>query len=72
MEMVASRWRSLAYSILSMGMSLTFTSVSFGGGYIAEHWGYQTLFFLGMGLSLSGSLLMWRMRRAPQFQPQSV
>lgn len=72
MEMVASRWRSLAYSVLSMGMSLTFTSVSFGGGYIAEHWGYQPLFFLGMGFSLSGALLMWRMRRAPQLQAQVV
>jgi len=63
MEMVTSRWRSLAYGILSMGMSLTFTSVSIAGGYIATEWGYQPLFFLGMGLSVAGSLLMWGMTR---------
>jgi len=72
MEMVASRWRSLAYGILSMGMSLTFTSVSFGGGYIAERWGYQPLFFLGVGCSICGALLMWRRGRAPQLQPQAL
>ena len=72
MEMVATRWRSLAYGILSMGMSLTFTSVSFGGGYMAERWGYQSIFLLGVGLSLVGSLLMLGMRRSPQLLAEPV
>ncbi|MFN8441468.1 MAG: MFS transporter [Caldilineaceae bacterium] len=58
MEMVTKRWRTIAYGILSMGMSLTFTSVSLAGGYIATHWGYQALFQLGVAASLIGSLLM--------------
>jgi MFS family permease len=72
MEMVASRWRSLAYGILSMGMSLTFTSVSIAGGYIATEWGYQPLFLLGMALSSAGSLLMWGMMRMRRLQPQAA
>lgn len=72
MEMVSARWRSLAYGILSMGMSLTFTSVSIAGGYIATEWGYQPLFLLGMGMSCAGSLLMWGMMRARRIAPQVV
>ncbi len=66
MEMVSKRWRTIAYGVLSMGMSFTFTSVSLAGGYIATHWGYQSLFLLGVGASLIGSLLMAGMRRVPR------
>ncbi|MEZ4861542.1 MAG: MFS transporter [Caldilineaceae bacterium] len=72
MELVASRWRSLAYGIMSMGMSLTFTSVSFGGGYVATQWGYQTLFLLGVGLSTAGALLMWAMLRGLRRQGRVI
>ena len=63
MELVTKRWRQLAYGILSMGMSLTFTSINLAGGYIATEWGYQPLFLLGVVLSGVGSILMWGMER---------
>lgn len=63
MELVTKRWRTLAYGILSMGMSFTFTSVNLAGGYLATEWGYDSLFLLGVGFSSLGSLLMWGMMR---------
>lgn len=68
MSLVTKQWRQLAYGILSMGMSLTFTSVSIAGGYIATHWSYQLLFTIGVLFSTAGSLLMWGMMR---FKPVS-
>ncbi|MEZ4620668.1 MAG: MFS transporter [Caldilineaceae bacterium] len=72
MELVTKRWRSLGYGILSMGMSLTFTSVSVTGGYIATEWGYQSLFLIGVVLSSLGSMLMWGMMRAGKLRLQSA
>ncbi len=72
MEMVSKRWRTLGYGILSMGMSFTFTSVSLAGGYIATEWGYQSLFLLGIGMTLLGSLLMGVMTRRARLQIQAA
>ena len=68
MSLVTRQWRQLAYGILSMGMSLTFTSVSIAGGYIATHWGYQSLFLIGVLFSSAGALLMWGMMRVTRLQ----
>ncbi len=64
MELVDARWRSLAYGIVSMAMSLTYASTSFFGGHFVERWGYPSLFLLSMGLSLVGVVIVWGMRRA--------
>ncbi|MCB0107670.1 MAG: hypothetical protein KDE53_17235, partial [Caldilineaceae bacterium] len=68
MSLVTRQWRQLAYGILSMGMSLTFTSVSIAGGYIATHWGYQSLFLIGVLFSSAGALLMWGMMRVTRLR----
>ncbi len=65
MELVEARWRSVAYGIVSMAMSLTFASTSLLGGRFAAQWGYQRLFLLAAGLSLIGVLVIWGMRRSP-------
>lgn len=65
MELVDARWRSLAYGIVSMAMSLTFASTSLLGGRFAAQWGYQRLFLLAVGLSLVGVVIIWAMRRNP-------
>lgn len=65
MELVDARWRSLAYGIVSMAMSLTYASTSLFGGQIAAQWGYQRLFLLAVGLSLIGTVIIWAMRRNP-------
>ena len=69
MELVGSRWRSLAYSIVSMAMALSFGSISLAGGYIAATWGYQRLFLLGAGLYLLGAMLMWGLLKLPFMRP---
>ncbi|MBI3957293.1 MAG: MFS transporter, partial [Chloroflexi bacterium] len=48
MEMIAQRWRSLAYGAISMGMSLSFAAVSYGGGLVVAGWSYAALFGLGL------------------------
>jgi len=63
MELVDARWRSIAYGIVSMAMSLTYASTSFFGGRLAAQWGYQRLFLLAAGLSLIGVAIIWGMRR---------
>lgn len=65
MELVNARWRSLAYGIVSMAMSLTYASTSLFGGQIAAQWGYQRLFLLAIGLSLVGTVIILIMRRSP-------
>ena len=66
MEMAGNRWRSLAYGIVSMVMGFTFASVSLAGGYVAAEWGYRSLFFGGLVISLLGAGLMWLMLNKPQ------
>jgi MFS family permease len=63
MELVSSRWRSLAYGIVSMGMGFTFASISLIGGYVAAEWGYRSLFLLGVGMCLVGAVLMWGIQK---------
>ena len=65
MELVEARWRSVAYGIVSMAMSLTFASTSLLGGRFAAQWGYQRLFLVAAGLSLIGVAVIWGMRRSP-------
>ncbi len=67
MEMVANRWRSLTFGIVSMAMGFAYTTVSFAGGYLVASWGYNTLFLASVGCSMVGAALMWQlMRQSPQ------
>jgi MFS family permease len=59
MEAVESQWRSLAYGAVSTAMALSFASVSIAGGYIASAAGYGSLFLVGAGLSVAGTVVMW-------------
>ncbi len=65
MEMIAQRWRSLAYGAISMGMSLSFAAVTYGGGLIVAGSSYATLFILGLLLSAGGAGLMGLFVRKP-------
>jgi len=65
MEMIAQRWRSLAYGTVSMAMGLSFALVSYGGGLIVAGWSYATLFGLGLLLSVGGAGLMGLFARKP-------
>ncbi|HHX42786.1 MAG TPA: MFS transporter, partial [Chloroflexi bacterium] len=58
MEMVAPQWRSLISAAGSMGMSLGFGTVSFGGGYIVTGLGYRPLFIIGAIMALGSAGLV--------------
>lgn len=73
MEMVERQWRSLAYSMVSVGMSLSFSTVSLVGGYIAASFGYPQLFTLGMFVTLTSVVVMWfSQRRSAQDLKKTV
>jgi MFS family permease len=65
MELVSSRWRALAYGIVSMAMGFTFASVSLAGGYIIAAWGYSTLFLVGVVMCVIGTAVMWGILKYP-------
>jgi MFS family permease len=58
MELVEPQWRSMVYGAVSMAISLSFTSVNLGGGYLIGAAGYRSLFLLGALLSAAGGVLM--------------
>ena len=65
MEMIAQRWRSLAYGIVSMAMGLNFAMISYAGGLVITGWNYSTLFALGLLFSVGGAGLMGVLVRKP-------
>ena len=65
MELVDRRWRSLAYASVSMAMGISFGVVSYTGGYVVDSWGYQTLFAMGLTLSLIAAAMMWAILKRP-------
>ena len=62
MELVQPQHRPLVYGVASMAMSLSFTTVNLGGGYLIRVAGYRPLFLVGALLSAAGGLLMMGMR----------
>ena len=65
MEMTEKRWRVLAYGAVSTAMGLSFALVSVSGGQIIERWGYNSLFVMGVTLSVVGATIMWAMLKRP-------
>ncbi len=65
MELVDRRWRSLAYAAVSMAMGLSFGVISYAGGYVADGWGYDSLFTMGLILSAMGAAMMWGILKKP-------
>ena len=77
MEMIAQRWRSLAYGIVSASMGLNFAMISYLGGMVISGWSYAALFGMGLLLSVGGAGLMGVLVRKPglitgQAAPQQV
>lgn len=66
MEMIAQRWRSLTYGVVSMAMGLNFALISFVGGRVVQGWSYPTLFVFGLLMSVVGAGLMGVLVRKPK------
>ncbi len=58
-EAVAPQWRPLIAGATTMTFGVSWFSTAFSGGYIIAHYGYRSLFLLGMGLSMAGAVLLW-------------
>jgi MFS family permease len=63
MEMVESRWRSLGYGAIAMALGLSFGSLCLIGGYVATAGGYRSVFWLGIGLTIAGVLVLGALLR---------
>lgn len=57
MEFAAPQWRALLSGITSMGMSLGFASMSYGGGQIVAWAGYRWLYVAGAATAAMGILI---------------
>ncbi|MFP3897556.1 MAG: MFS transporter [Anaerolineales bacterium] len=58
MEMAEPEQRSLISGVGAMAMSLGYSTVSFGGGYVAATVGYRRLFLVGTGLAIASAIVM--------------
>ena len=58
-EAVAPQWRPLISGATTMTFGVSWFSTAFTGGYIIAHYGYRSLFLLGLALSLAGGILVW-------------
>lgn len=66
MEIVKADWRSLTSGVTSAAMGVGFASMTLGGGYIIEWFGYQSLFFIGAVSVGISALLFWGYFRTPR------
>jgi len=59
MEMVPANWRGVLSGSGEMSGGLSFALLALVGGYIIVTWGYDTLFFTGIALTIVGTVLFW-------------
>ena len=66
MEIVKTDWRSLTSGVTSAAMGVGFASISIGGGYIIEAFGYTSVFLIGAISVGTSALLFWTYFRTPR------
>jgi MFS family permease len=57
LELVPQRWRSVMSGVAGTALGVSWTALSFGGGFWIAALGYRTLFLSAAGLSIVGTLL---------------
>jgi MFS family permease len=57
LELVPPRWRSVMSGVSGTALGVSWTALSFGGGFWIAALGYRTLFLSAAGLSVVGTLL---------------
>lgn len=70
MAMIKPEQRSFMSGLSEMTAGLSFAAMALVGGYIIVNQGYQTLFLVGAGATLFGTLLFWAYFRTTQPNPQ--
>lgn len=66
MAMIKPEQRSFMSGLSEMTAGLSFAVMALAGGYIIVNQGYQTLFLVGAGATLLGTLLFWGYFRTSQ------
>jgi MFS family permease len=56
MELVEARWRTTMSGVTSMANGLSWSAITFAGGYVIAALGYRTLFMVGVGVTVVGAL----------------
>jgi predicted MFS family arabinose efflux permease len=64
MELTPPGWRSTMSGAGEMAAGFSFALMALSGGYIIATMGYHTLFLIGFGLTLGGTLMFWAYARA--------
>ena len=74
LELVSPRWRLAMSGAMMMGVGLSITAMTLGGGYAIAALGYRALFLGAAGVSVVGALLFWAYFRVPrgEFRKRSV
>lgn len=65
-EIVPSVRRATMSGATTMAAGLSWSATALGGGYVIASLGYQSLFLLGAGFTLTGGLLFWVYFRIPR------
>jgi predicted MFS family arabinose efflux permease len=65
-EIVPARWRAAMSGATSLAVGLSFSIVSFFGGFIITSFGYPSLYLAGAGVTVAGLLLFWSYFRVPR------
>ena len=70
MDLVPPSKRAPVSGVTEMAAGLTFTALTFGGGYMIAILGYRSLFLTGAALTLMGTLVFWlAYRNVPEPRP---
>lgn len=70
LDLVPPSKRALVSGVTEMAAGLTFTALTFGGGYMIAILGYRPLFLTGAALTLLGTLAFWlAYRNVPEPRP---
>ena len=59
LELVPPSRRAIVAGVTEMAAGLTFTGMTFGGGFIITIFGYRTLFLTGAAMTLLSVILFW-------------
>jgi Na+/melibiose symporter-like transporter len=58
-ELVRPHWRAAMAAAFMGGAGLSYSALSYAGGYVIATWGYGVLFLIGTGLVAAGAVYFW-------------
>jgi MFS family permease len=65
-EIMPPRWRTIMAGAATLARGLSWSSMTFAGGFMITNLGYRPFFLTGAALTATGGLLFWAYFRAPR------